>query len=109
MRPQRRFKSLIRLIVLIAVAAAAAACESFSLTPGQMVALGRVSYAMAKLNSGEVLIVGGMDINGTLLSTAEVFDPLSGKFRLTKGAMPFARIDCSATLLNDGRVLIAGG
>src|SRR5260370_36013907 len=45
---------------------------SFSLTPGQMGALGRISFGMAKLQSGKVLIAGGIDIFGNTLSSAEV-------------------------------------
>ncbi|MGO9059900.1 MAG: Kelch repeat-containing protein [Candidatus Binataceae bacterium] len=82
---------------------------SFSLTPGQMVAFGRVAFGMAKLQSGKVLIAGGIDIFGNTLSSAELFDPASGNFALTKAPMPGPRKQSTATLLNDGRVLIAGG
>lgn len=82
---------------------------SFSLTPGQMVALGRNDYGMVTLPSGKVLIAGGTDINGNVLATAEIYDPATGNFTATSGSMPDARRNFTATLLNDGRVLIAGG
>lgn len=82
---------------------------SFSLTPGQMVPFGRSDYALAVLHSGKVLIAGGSDINGDVLATAEIFDPATGNFTSTKGAMPDTRRAFTATILNDGRVLIAGG
>ncbi len=50
-----------------------------------------------------------MDINATVLASAEVFDPASGNFRFTAGSMPGPRFQLSATMLIDGRVLIAGG
>ena len=70
----------------------------FSLTPGQMTALGRSSYALAKLASGEVLLVGGTDINGNVLATVEVFYSAAGSFRQTAGSMPGPRWQHSATL-----------
>jgi hypothetical protein len=67
-----------------------------------------VGYISALLKDGRVLIVGG--------SSAELFDPATGKFRAT-GSMTTSRTDSTtylktgptATLLKDGRVLIAGG
>jgi N-acetylneuraminic acid mutarotase len=43
-----------------------------------------------------------------MLSSAEVFDPASGKWTPTQ-PMAFGRYVASATLLDDGRVLIVGG
>jgi len=66
------------------------------------------------LRDGRVLIVGGLTTTGSggLASDtnagAEVFDPKSGTFSRA-GAMTNNRNLHTATLLNDGRVLIAGG
>lgn len=62
------------------------------------------------LRDGNVLITGGADGGGagTNIVSAEIFDATSLKFRPT-GSMHTARIAHSATLLADGRVLIAGG
>jgi hypothetical protein len=62
------------------------------------------------LNSGAVLNCGGYDgSNGpSTTSACELYDPATETFRNT-GTMVVARIGPKATLLADGRVLIAGG
>ena len=45
----------------------------------------------------------------TTLNTAQVYDPVSGGIRNVAGPMIFARTFAAATVLTDGRVLIAGG
>lgn len=57
-----------------------------------------------RLGNGTVLVTGGQG-----LSTAEVYDPVATTFTPTNGPMSQARFEHSATLLQDGRVLIAGG
>jgi hypothetical protein len=54
-----------------------------------------------------VLIAGGED-DAVDLATAELFDPGTGTFRAT-GPLPIASDSQTATLLADGRVLLAGG
>jgi hypothetical protein len=63
------------------------------------------------LRDGNVLITGGGgddDGGGSGITSAEIFDAATLKFHVT-GAMHFARIQHTATLLPDGRVLVAGG
>ncbi len=62
------------------------------------------------LRDGNVLITGGADSggSGTSIVAAEIFDAAAMKFRPT-GAMHYPRIAHTATLLADGRVLLAGG
>jgi hypothetical protein len=70
----------------------------------------RAEFSSALLSDGRLLAVGGFDVPGTgkLLSSAELYDPPTGTW-LSAGAMAAARFDFTATLLQDGRVLIAGG
>ena len=68
------------------------------------------------LTNGDVLIIGGVGANGQVLASAELFNPSTNHFTLTTAAFPgtgsdmsVGRYEDSATLLPDGRVLIAGG
>jgi hypothetical protein len=70
----------------------------------------RFSPTAALLNNGKVLVVGGYD-NSTIpnnLFSAELYDPTTGTFTPT-GSMTASRVAPTATLLNNGKVLVAGG
>ena len=63
------------------------------------------------LANGTVLIAGGFGPGNSQLprlSSAELYDPGSGTFAAT-GSMAVGRVLHTSTLLDDGRVLIAGG
>lgn len=55
-----------------------------------------------------VLIVGGNDGSGGFFAAAELYDPASGTFSAT-GNLNQNRAQHTATLLNNGMVLVAGG
>jgi large repetitive protein len=65
------------------------------------------------MNNGRVLMVGGFDSNTCCppgaLNTAEIFYPRIKIFRATPNYMQENRSRPSVTLLDDGKVLIAGG
>jgi len=64
--------------------------------------------AVTLLDDGAVLFAGGFDGSAGSLASALLYDPSAGSFTQT-GSMTTARIGASATRLQDGRVLIAGG
>jgi hypothetical protein len=108
-----RHKSL-TFIVLVALIATA--CSQGTATPigtvaptGNMIT-GRYNGTATPLQDGRVLFTGGDAMEGSHapLASAELYDPTAGTFSAT-GSMAAARVDQKATLLQDGRVLIAGG
>jgi hypothetical protein len=74
------------------------------------------SHTATLLGNGKVLMVGGWYITSdnygepieTTLASAELFDPVAGTFTAT-GSMTMARWGHTATLLSNGKVLVAGG
>ncbi len=69
---------------------------------------GRSQHTATLLNNAMVLIAGGLDANGNILTSAELYDPTTGCFAPT-GSLTLPRQGHTATLLNNGMVLIAGG
>jgi len=79
-------------------------------TTGPM-ATQRHGYSATLLPDGKVLIAGGGSCLGPgdcILDSAEVYDPLAGRFKPT-GSMTVERSAHSATRLASGKILIAGG
>jgi large repetitive protein len=85
------------------------AAGTFSATGSMSVS--RSAHTATLLNTGKVLLSGGVTFNQgtpTQLSTAELYDPASGTFSPTAD-MTVPRTAHTATRLNDGTVLVAGG
>lgn len=84
-----------------------------SISPGAPMTIRRWSHTATTLADGRVLVTGGRTgstaANGVVLATAEVYDPVTNEWTETAGPMNVARRSHTATLLPDGRVLIAGG
>jgi hypothetical protein len=71
----------------------------------------RARHTATLLPNGKVLVAGGYNFNQPapgLLDTAELYDPVGGTFSAT-GSMGTARHSSTATLLQTGQVLVAGG
>ena len=69
----------------------------------------RRAFPSTLLQNGQFLAAGGFDGTGSYLATAEVYNPSDGTWAST-GSMGVVREDgATATLLSDGRALIAGG
>jgi galactose oxidase-like protein len=92
-----------------AKAAAALWNGSALVLTGDMTAA-RANHSATLLSDGRILVAGGRQGLGAFrfLASAELYRPDSGTFSAT-GSLQEARESHTATLLQDGRVLIAGG
>jgi hypothetical protein len=96
-----------------------ASAELFDPASGKFTPTGSMKGARAGalatvLSDGRVLITGGGSCGDfesgtrTTYASAEIYDPASGRFA-SAAEMTAAREEHTATLLDDGRVLVAGG
>jgi uncharacterized protein (TIGR03437 family) len=101
-----------KLSVAILLAQACANAQSLGTitTTGSLSGL-RQGHTATLLVSGDVLIAGGFAIQPgwPVFASAELYSPLTGKFRSASGIMTSPRAGHTATLLPDGTVLIVGG
>ena len=95
---------------------ALASSELYNSASGSWTATGnmnvaRVSARAVLLPNGKVLTMGGClsnDCQGSTTTSAEIYNPSSGKWSQT-GSMMKARAEFIAVLLSNGKVLVAGG
>ncbi len=76
-------------------------------------ATGRYNHTATLLPNGKVLVAGGMfdvpsENSKTILASAELFDPATGLWSPTD-PLSAPRYNHTATLLPNGKVLVAGG
>jgi Galactose oxidase, central domain len=92
-------------------------CQLYDPQKGEFGETGRLTtrrdaHTATLLPNGKVLVAGGEEVNeggfAVLLASAELYDPASGLFSLT-GSMVTGRELHTATLMGNGKVLVAGG
>jgi hypothetical protein len=88
----------------------------YDLDTGQFTGVGtmvspRANHTATLLPDGQVLLAGGFTgaEASVVLASAELFDPTTGSFSAVGGQMVAPRAQHTATLLADGKVLLAGG
>jgi hypothetical protein len=111
-----RYRLLLVTFFMIIFAVAATAFRTVSpiasgigsITPTAPMLEPRSGQTATLLPDGKVLIAGGMRRNQDFYRSAELYDPLTGKFQPT-GDMVERRLGHAAVLLRSGKVLIVGG
>ncbi len=83
------------------------ASGTFSAAPSQPVIPVRYYHSAVRLMDGRVLILGGV-VNAVYEPVAEIYDPSTGVFQAAGNLLNAVQFE-TATLLQDGRVLKAGG
>jgi N-acetylneuraminic acid mutarotase len=98
-------------------ASTAASPSAVAQVPGSWTATGamleaRTNHTATQLLDGRVLVTGGLTYDSSglanILGSAELYDPTTRQWTAT-GAMLGIRAGHTATLLPDGKVLVAGG
>jgi hypothetical protein len=77
-------------------------------TPTSPMTTPRIKHTATLLRDGTVLIAGGINASDYLYS-AEIYYPKMGVFLSTTGDMSQRRASAAAVMLDNGKVLIAGG
>lgn len=77
-------------------------------TAGPTMNSARALHVAVTLSDNRVLLIGGADATGGVLSTCEIYDPATNAFTPT-GSMGTPRVLHAACRLADGRVMVAGG
>jgi hypothetical protein len=79
------------------------------ITPASNMNVPRSSHTATLLTSGQVLVAGGMERNGVIFKSAELYNSSNEKFTPTNRNMTTQRVGHTATLLLNGKVLLIGG
>lgn len=76
---------------------------------GGSLALARQDFAITGLPDGTFLVTGGKDVNGNLLNSTEIFDPVAGTSTAGPNLQTARAYHSAYGLTNNGAVIIAGG
>jgi len=77
-------------------------------TPGPTMSTARALHLAVRLADNRVLLIGGADATGIVLSSCEIYDPTTNTFTPGPNMLEARALHTSTTLTN-GQVLIAGG
>ena len=104
-----RSVSLPILVLTLVLTSLAARGAGGTFAPTGSLHTARYFHTATLLPSGEVLVAGGSDVNGSPLASAELYNSEKGSWSVT-GSMATGRGEgFTATLLPNGEVLVAGG
>jgi Kelch motif len=110
MRALRRFVVVVACAMVGVLLLAPPALAAGTWTATGSLTTTRIDHTATLLSNGKVLVAGGFvgTLPNPVLASAELYDPATGAWSAT-GSMVHARHLHTATLLHDGRVLVAGG
>jgi N-acetylneuraminic acid mutarotase len=94
------------ILLLAGLAAGNAFASGF--VPAAVPAAARSGHTTTLLPTGKVLVTGGTGAGGAVLSSAELYDPVTNTWSAAP-ALSAARTGHTATLLRSGKVLVVGG
>ena len=84
--------------------------ETGKWSPTAPMATGRSDHSAVRLADGKAMVVGGRGEElGFSLNTAEVYDPPKGTWQVVPRVLKSGRASTTATLRDDGQVLVVGG
>src|SRR5437773_2743446 len=100
--------------LLLGLAVGTAATPVWAQAPGTWARIvdlnkARAEHTATLLPNGTVLIAGGKDVAGQPLTSAEIYNPVTGVYSVLSSPLPTPVWGHTATGLNDGTVLRAGG
>lgn len=83
--------------------------QSGTVRPVGSLLVGRSGHAAAALADGRVAVFGGFSSSSAVTASIEVFDTGAETWTTAAAALGLARARLTATVLTDGKVLLAGG